>query len=112
MISYGDGKESPQNFYYKFEEIIDFSKYKFVCSQLKNKKYFLSSLIVCKYPKDKEKELFYTFCRKDTKSPFFVYNSLDVRDNIKNVKNKIIKQKDEELKHDRSFPYALIYSEF
>jgi hypothetical protein len=75
LIYYGEEKDNDEfaHFNYNFEEIIDFSKIynKFVDDQLKNKKYFLSSLIVCKFPKleknpnKEEGEFFYTFCRGD-----------------------------------------------
>ena len=108
LLYYGDGK-SYQNYYYKFDEIIYFSKFHFISKEYSNKKYFLSSLIVVKSPKD-ENKIFYTFCRKDMKSPFYVYNSEDIRGNIKNVNNKIIKFKNEEFKKKRSFPIVLIYT--
>jgi len=110
FIYFGDEQKSYQDFYYKFEEIIDFSLIGFVKDNIKNKKYFLSSVIACKHPKEEE-ELFYTFCRKDLESPFWVYNSRDVRGDIKKVSNKIIKLKDEKINENRSFPYVLIYTE-
>ena len=113
FIHYGDEKDKNiyQDFYYKFEEIIDFSKIEIVNSNIKNKKYILSSMIVCKHPKDEE-ELFYTYCRKDNEPNFWIYNSLDIRGNHKNINNKIIKLKDEQLNKNRSFPYVLVYTEF
>ena len=91
-------------------EIIDFSKYSFINEKYRNKNYILSSLIVVKFPKDEENKLFYIFCRKDIKSPFLVYNSVDIRGNIKHVNNKIIKMKNEEFKKKRSFPIVIIYT--
>ena len=113
FIYYGDEKDKNiyQDFYYQFEEIIDFSKTGFVNDNIKNKKYILSSIIVCKHPKDEE-ELFYTYCRKDYESLFWVYNSFDIRGNFKTIKDKIIKLKDEKLKKNRSFPYVLVYTQF
>ena len=106
---YYNGGKSYQNYYFKFDEIIDFSKYNFINIEYKNKKYFLSSLIAVKFPKD-ENELFYTFCRKDMKSPFFIYNSVDVGRTVKNVNNKLIKMKNEEINKKKSFPVVLIYT--
>ena len=113
FIYYDDEKKKDyQKFYYNFDEIIDFSKLNITVDKIKEKKYFLSSLIACKYPKDKEDELFYTFCRKDLELNFFVYNNSYINDKIKNIKNKIIKLKDEDLNKKRSFPYVLVYSSF
>ena len=118
LIYYGEEKDNDEfaHFNYNFEEIIDFSKIynKFVDDQLKNKKYFLSSLIACKFPKvektpnKEEGEFFYTFCRGDKDSNFVVYNEL-ILDN-RNVKNKIKKLKTEAVDPKKSHPFVLIYT--
>ena len=133
LIYFGEEKDNDEfaHFNYNFEEIIDFSEIynKFVDDQLKNKKYFLSSLIACKYPKvekvpnkeegdkeegdkeegDKEEgEFFYTFCRGNKGSNFVVYNEL-ILDN-RNVKNKIRKLKTEPVNPKKSHPFVLIYT--
>ena len=112
LIYYGEEKDNDEfaHFNYNFEEIIDFSKIynKFVDDQLKNKKYFLSSLIACKFPKKEEGDLFYTFCRGNKDSNFVVYNEL-ILDN-RNVKNKIKKLKTEAVDPEKSHPFVLIYT--
>ena len=118
MIYFGEEKDNDEfaHFNYNFEEIIDFSKIynKFVDDQLKKKKYFLSSLIACKFPKIEknpnkdEGEFFYTFCRGDIDSKFVVYNEL-ILDN-RNVKNKIRKLKTEPVNPKKSHPFVLIYT--
>ena len=119
FIFYGKEEKNKEfiKFNYNFEEIIDFSNVndKLVDDNLKNKKYFLSSLIACKFPKVEkdpnkdEGELFYTFCRKDQDSKFVVYNEDFILDN-RIVKKQIQKLKDE--KHDpkKSYPFVLIYT--
>ena len=118
LIYYGEEKNNDEfaHFNYNFEEIIDFSEIynKFVDDQLKNKKYFLSSLIACKFPKiekspnKEEGELFYTFCRGNKNSKYVVYNEL-ILDN-RNVKNKIKKLKTEAVDPKKSHPFVLIYT--
>lgn len=110
FIYYGNEKNDYQKFYYKFDEILDFSKMNVTVDEIKENKYFLSSVIACKYPKDKEKELFYTFCRKDIGSKYIVYNNNYINDKIHHINNKIIKLKDEELDKKRGFPYVLVYT--
>ena len=110
-------KKNYNDFYYKFDEIIDLTKY---CwneddnnknKNIINKRYFLSSLIACKCPKT-EDEIFYTFCRKDKDSKFLIYYSdnNNVRDGVKNVNNKIIKLKTDQYDRKRGYPYVLVYS--
>ena len=116
LIYYGEEKDNDEftHFNYNFEEIIDFSKIN-VDDKLKNEKYFLSSLIVCKFPKVEndpnkdEGELFYTFCRGDKDSNFVVYNENFILDN-RNVKNKIKKLKTEGLDPKKSYPFVLVYT--
>lgn len=121
FIYYGEEKDNNyfKKFYYKFEDIIDFTKFNYIDDNVKNKKYFLSSLIACRYPKiendeNDNNEYFYTFSRKDKDSNYCVYNSTFVNDNIKNVNSKIIKLKKEEEEFDpkRSYPYVLVYTAF
>lgn len=117
FIYYDDEKKNYNDFYYKFDEIIDLTKY---CwneddnnknKNIINKRYFLSSLIACKCPKT-EDEIFYTFCRKDKDSKFLIYYSdnNNVRDGVKNVNNKIIKLKTDQYDRKRGYPYVLVYS--
>ena len=124
LIYYGEEKDNDEftHFNYNFEEIIDFSKIN-VDDKLKNEKYFLSSLIVCKFPKVEydpnkdpkkdpkkdEGELFYTFCRGNKDSNFVVYNENVILDN-KNVKNKVKKLKTDVLDPMKSYPFVLVYT--
>jgi hypothetical protein len=120
LIYYGEEKDNDEfkHFYYNFEEIIDFSKLynNFFDDQLKNKKYFLSSLIACKFPKiekdpkkDKRGEFFNTFCRGNKDSNFVVYNDISILPN-KTVENRIKKLKTESFSPDKSYPFVLIYT--
>ena len=116
LIYYGEEKDNDEftHFNYNFEEIIDFSKIN-VDDKLKNEKYFLSSLIVCKFPKVEndpnkdEGELFYTFCRGDKDSNFVVYNENFILDN-RNVKDKVKKLKTDVLDPEKSYPFVLVYT--
>ncbi len=119
FIYYGEEKDNDEfkHFYYNFEDILDFSNLnnKFVDDKLKNEKYFLSSLIACKFPKiekdpnKEDGENFITFCRKDKDSKFVVYNPDSILDN-RTVKRQIKKLKTEELDPKKSYPFALIYT--
>ena len=61
LIYYGkENNNNYKNYYYDFEEILDFTNDEYMDKNIKNKKYFLSSIITCKYQKS-EKEYFYTF---------------------------------------------------
>ena len=63
VLYFGKDEENPQNCLYEFDEILDFSKEEYAeCldETLQNKKYILSSLLVCKYPKQ-HNEIFYVF---------------------------------------------------
>ena len=116
LIYYGEEKDNDEftHFNYNFEEIIDFSKIN-VDDKLKNEKYFLSSLIVCKFPKveydpkKNERELFYTFCRGNKDSNFVVYNENVILDN-RNVKDKVKKLKTDVLDPEKSYPFVLVYT--
>ena len=109
LIYYEDG-HSCQDFYYNFDDIIDFSEFSFINDKFKNRKYLLSSIIACKNPKDQENELFYTLCRNDTTSTYFVYKSKLIKKDLSNIDNKIKKSKDDEFDEKRGFPYVLIYT--
>jgi hypothetical protein len=119
LIYYGEEKNNDEfkHFNYNFEEIIDFSNLynKFVDDQLKNKKYFLSSLIACKFPKieknpDKDEgELFYTFCRGNKDPKFVVYNNEFILEN-RIVNKQIKKLKTEAVDPKKSYPFVLIYT--
>ena len=107
FIYYGNGEKPCEDFYYKFEEKIEFTKN--IDEKVKNKKYFLSSIIVCKYPK-KEKEFFYTYAIKNDEKPsYIVYNCKDVRD-VNDIKTKICKLQEAQNDDKRSFPYILVYT--
>ena len=116
LIYYGEEKDNDEftHFNYNFEEIIDFSKIN-VDDKLKNEKYFLSSLIVCKFPKveyDPKKngrELFYTFCRGNKDSNFVGYQENVILDN-RNVKDKVKKLKTDVLDPEKSYPFVLVYT--
>lgn len=119
FIYYGEEKDQDEfkHFYYNFEEILDFSNInsRFVDDNLKNEKYFLSSLIACKFPKVKKdpnkdvRESFYTFCRGDKDSKYVVYTEELILDN-RNVKNKVKKLKTNELDPKKSYPFVLVYT--
>ena len=116
LIYYGEEKDNDEftHFNYNFEEIIDFSKIN-VDDKLKNEKYFLSSLIVCKFPKveydpkKNERELFYTFCRGNKDSNFVGYQENVILDN-RNVKDKVKKLKTDVLDPEKSYPFVLVYT--
>ena len=116
LLSFGKDKEKPENCLYNFSENLDFSKDEYAgCldEKLRSKKYILSGLIACKYPKQ-YKEFFYTFCRKtksDNDKKYYIYNSKELRvHDIENVDNKLkkLETKDQE---NTSYPYVLVYNE-
>lgn len=109
FIYYEDGY-SCQDFYYKFDEKLNFSEFNFINDKFKNREYFLSSIIACKFPKKEKKEKFYTICRKDDKSNYLAYDSTFINKDLKCIDDKIIKLKNEDLKEKRGFPYVLIYT--
>ena len=80
---------------------------------MKYKKYFLSSFILCKYPKD-ENEFFYTLCRKDKDSSFLIYNNNEkkVREHGKVIKRQTKRLKNDQFDKRQSFPYVLIYTAY
>ena len=113
LIYYENLINNPKNFFYNFSEELYFSNNEYIDKYVKYRKYFLSSMIVCKFPKT-EKEFFYTFCRKYKDSNFLIFNN-----NEKKVgtHGKIIKRQTKRLKKDPfdeklSFPYVLIYTAF
>ena len=98
-------------FYYKFEQTLDFTNNEFFDNQnIENKKFYLSSIILCKSPKTKE-EFFYTLCRKGHDSDFLIYKTKDkgVYRHGKIINRQVNRLKNENNK-DLSFPYVLIYS--
>ena len=115
LIYYGKNKEEPINFLYNFDEILDLNNVEFVDKNIKYKKYFLSSMIVCKFPKQ-EKGYFYTFFRKDMNNSFRIYNSRDNQVNdIKNTNKELEHLKQEkqgQSKNIKSYPYVLVYTAF
>ena len=112
LIYYGKENNNYKNYYYDFEEILDFTNDEYMDKNIKNKKYFLSSIITCKYPKS-EKEYFYTFCRKDYGSNFLIYYSKEdkgVRVHNAKINRQIKRLKKEEYDREKSYPYILIYT--
>ena len=100
-----------KKYYYKFEEILDLTNNTYVDKKVQYKKYFISSIITCKFPKT-EKEFFYTYCRKDNNTDFLIYNSEEkkVRHFGNNIERQIHRLKDKDYDEKQSFPYVLIYS--
>ena len=115
LIYYVKEKEI-ENYYYEFNDILDFSKVDYVDNNIEFKKYFLSSLIVCKFPKKEEKKFFYTYCRKNKDSiNCIIYNSKDndVREtNNIFMLNNLKKRKNESIIKTKSYPYVLVYTSF
>ena len=113
LIYYENIIKNYEKFFYSFEEILDFSNCKYIDKNVKYKKYFLSSFILCKYPKD-EKEYFYTFCRKDKDSSFLIYNNNEkkVREHGKVIKRQTKRLKNDQFDKRQSFPYVLIYTAY
>ena len=106
-------EDNLENCKYNFDEILDFNQpeYKDLFdSEIKFKKYFLSSLIVCKFPKN-YKQFFYSFCRKEKDSKYILYNCKEskVRQN-QDVKNKLHKKEVTKLGDITSYPFVLVYS--
>ena len=100
-----------KKYYYNFEEILDITNNKFIDKKIKYKKYFISSIIACKFPKT-EKEFFYTFCRKENNSEFLIYYSEEkkVKKHGKNIERQIRRLKNQDYDEEQSFPYVLIYT--
>ena len=115
LIYFGKNKEEPHNYLYNFDEILDLKNVEFVDQNIKYKKYFLSAMIVCKFP-EQENKYFYTFFRRDINSLFRIYNSKDNQINdIKDTKKELEHLKQEkqcERKNIKSYPYVLIYTAF
>ena len=105
--------ENIENYKYDFDEILDLNQpeYKDLLGpEIKYKKYFLSSLIVCKFPKD-DKQFFYTYCRKENGSKYNIYNCKEskVRSN-QEIKNKLQKLKKSVRGDTTSYPFVLVYN--
>ena len=98
---------------YDFDEILDFNQPEYkdlFAPEIKFKKYFLSSLIACKFPKI-YKEFFYTYCRKEQDSKYFKYNCKESKvEKNQDVKNKLQKFKDSKIGDTSSYPYVLVYN--
>ena len=99
-----------KKYYYKFEEILDLTNNNYVDKKVGCKKYFISSIITCKFPKT-EKEFFYTFCRKENNTDFLKYYSeFETIEPEKNIERQIHRLKNKDYDEGQSFPYVLIYS--
>ena len=124
LIYFGNEDKDFYKCCYDFNKILDFTKLikdGKVNKDIKYKKYFLSGLIACKFPKKIEKEFYYTFARKDEKNEkFTMYNCKEydkiekriiISDN-ESVDNKIKKTEKipKETVSTTSYPYVLIYT--
>lgn len=100
-----------KKYYYNFEEILDLTNNIYIDKKVEYKKYFISSIITCKFPKT-EKEFFYTFCRKENNSDFLLYYSEEkkVRKFGTNIERQIQRLKSREYDEQQSFPYVLVYT--
>ena len=109
LIYYGKDNNC-QDFYYKIEDELDFTDKDYIDAKIPNKKYILWSIIFCKFPKEEEKEIFYTYVIKDKN--YIVYNNNDIREHeIKSNGIKHLKKlKTSDFNKERSFPYVLIYT--
>ena len=108
-------EENPLNYFYNFSESLNLSKANFVDEDIQFKEYFLSSLIVCKFPKIEERKFYYTYCRKNKESNYIIYNSKDkdirdIKEKFKFVQNILKKEKIEKENSSKSYPYVLIYT--
>ena len=108
-------EENPLNYFYNFSESLNLSKANFVDEDIQFKEYFLSSLIVCKFPKNEERKFYYTYCRKNKESNYIIYNSKDkdirdIKEKFKFVQNILKKEKIEDKNSSKSYPYVLIYT--
>ena len=102
-----------ENCKYIFDEILDLNQpeYKDLLGpEIKYKNYFLSSLIVCKFPQD-DKQFFYTYCRKEKDSKYNIYNCKEskVRTN-QEIKRGLKKLEKSELGDTTSYPFILVYN--
>ena len=106
--------ENIENYKYDFDEILDLNQpeYKDLLGpEIEYKKYFLSSLIVCKFPNKDDKQFFYTYCRKENGSKYNIYNCKEskVRSN-QEIKNKLQKLKKSVRGDTTSYPFVLVYN--
>lgn len=114
IISYGNDKdENLEKCHYDFDEILNFDKAEYnglLGPEIKYKKYFLSELIVCKFPK-KYNEFYYTYSRRDKSDKFNIYNSKEkkVRKGLE-VKKILKKMNDTSLGGTTSYPFVLVYN--
>ena len=102
-----------ENCIYDFDEILDLNQPEYknlLDSEIKNKKYFLSSLIVCKHPQDEE-QYFYTYSRKDKDSKYNFYNcqASKVKTN-QDIKKGLKKLEKSQLGDTTSYPFVLVYN--
>ena len=123
LVSFGDDEKNIFKCRYNFDEILDLNnliKEEKVDNEYKDKKYYLSGLIACKFPKNKNRKFFYTYCRRDQNSKCIQYNCkedyiLEEIDDNKEIKNKLNKEEiiDEKSANSdtTSYPYALVYTE-
>ena len=105
--------ENIENYKYDFDEILDLNQPEYkdlLAPEIEYKKYFLSSLIACKFPKD-DKQFFYTYCRKENGSKYNIYNCKEskVRTN-QEIKNKLQKLKKSVKGDTTSYPFVLVYN--
>ena len=109
LLYYGKDNNC-QDFYYKIEDELDFTNKDYIDAKIPYKKYILWSIIFCKYPKEEEKEIFYTYVIKNKN--YIVYNNNDIREH--EIKSSGIKHleklKTSDFNKERSFPYVLIYT--
>ena len=110
ILFFGNKEENPHKCLYNFSEILDFTDTEYVGKDLKYNKYFLSNLIVCKFPKQ-EKVIFYTFCRKNKKDKFNIYDCRvkEVREGF-DVQKYLKKDKEVDFNSTVSYPYVLVYT--
>ena len=114
IIFYGnDNDENLEYCRYDFDEIINLNKAEYselLGPEIKYKKYFLSELIVCKFPKQYN-EFYYTYCRKNISDKYNIYNSKEKKVRTgQDVKNKLKKEKDTSLQDTTSYPFVLVYN--
>ena len=113
LLFFGKENENPENRLYDFKEVIDFSENEYtnyLDENVRRKKYILSGLLSCKFPK-KYNKFFYTFCRNN-KNEYYMYNCMTKAVNEqKDVNNKLQKLETVNDKSSTSYPYVLIYNE-
>ena len=102
-----------ENSAYKFEENINFERFKFICEDDRKKKYVLTSMIACKNV-GTDFELFYTFSRinneenDENNRNYIIYNGSDIRKGL-SIRNKMKKDKIDFRNKKQSWPYVLVY---